>query len=337
VSGWTAVRCALVGIGAMGREHAAILGASPAAELVVCCDTDSDLAARIPSGAAFTTSMAEALDFPGLEAVFIATPQSHHADAVEAAVSRDLAVFCEKPMSDGLEGATRIAAAVGRSRRPVVFGHMFRFEPRYREIQRAIADGRIGTLVHLAIRGLTPDFEGRALANRASLAVENAIHGLDVLRWMAGDIEQVYAESSRTGVTGDGLPDSLVATVRFASGAIATVESDWALPSATGIVNVDNLLVVGSGGMAWYDGRDSGAAIVSSVAGASFPGLLTFRDPAGVPYGLYRMEDEYFLAMVRDGRPWPIEIGDARAALVAALAVDRSIAEGRPVKIAEFG
>jgi predicted dehydrogenase len=330
------VRCALIGLGGMGREHAAILAASPAAELIVCCDTDPVTAARVPAEAVFTTSMAEALASPSLEAVFVATPQSHHAEAVEAAVDLGLAVFCEKPISDTVAGADRIKAAAARSQRPVVIGHMYRFEPRYRAIHQAITAGRIGRLVHLAIRGLTPDFEGRALADRTSLAVENAIHGLDVLRWMAGDIDQVYAETSRTGVAGVGLPDALVATVRFAGGAIATVESDWALPSATGIVNVENLLVVGSAGMAWYDGRDSGAAIIGASAGSEYPGLLTYRDPAGTPYGLYRMEDEYFLAMVRDDRAWPIDIADARAALIGALAIDRSIHEERPVRMDEF-
>src|SRR4051812_3231283 len=74
----TPVRCALVGLGMMGIEHAEILASSAAAELVVCCDLDDAARARVPDGAAFTTSLDEALDAPGLEAVFIATPQSHH-------------------------------------------------------------------------------------------------------------------------------------------------------------------------------------------------------------------------------------------------------------------
>ena len=321
----------------MGAQHAAILAASAAADLLVCCDTDPKATRHVPSGSTFTTSIEEALDAPGLEAVFIATPQNHHLTAVRAAVDRGLAVFCEKPVADSLAGADAIAAEALRSERPLVIGHMFRFESRYGEIRAAIQDGRLGRLVHLSIRGLTPDFEGRALAGRTSLAVENAIHCLDVLRWMAGDIDQVYAEASRTGVTGEGLPDSIVATVRFSSGAVATLESDWALPSAAGLVSVDNLMVVGSEGVAWYDGRDSGTGILAASHAASFPGLLSYRDPGGSPHGLYRMEDEYFLALVRGGPAWPITISDARAALVAALALDRSVAEGRPIPLSEMG
>ena len=128
----------------MGRAHAEILAASPAAELVVCCDTDPATAARVPAGAAFTTSMVEALASPLLEAAFVATPQSHHAEAVEAAVDRGLAVFCEKPISDTVGGADRIEAAAARSQRPVAIGHMYRFEPRYRAIHEAIVAGQSG-------------------------------------------------------------------------------------------------------------------------------------------------------------------------------------------------
>lgn len=117
----------------MGAQHAAILAASAAADLLVCCDTDPKATRHVPSGSTFTTSIEEALDAPGLEAVFIATPQNHHLTAVRAAVDRGLAVFCEKPVADSLAGADAIAAEALRSERPLVIGHMFRFESRYGE------------------------------------------------------------------------------------------------------------------------------------------------------------------------------------------------------------
>jgi predicted dehydrogenase len=46
----TPVRCALVGVGMMGLLHAAILDASPAAELAVACDPDPTAQGRLPPG-----------------------------------------------------------------------------------------------------------------------------------------------------------------------------------------------------------------------------------------------------------------------------------------------
>src|SRR5580704_3211765 len=75
VSAMKPVRCAVVGLGMIGQEHAAVLASSPLAELLACCDLDSGAAARAPAGVPVTADLGELLDLPELEAVFICTPQ----------------------------------------------------------------------------------------------------------------------------------------------------------------------------------------------------------------------------------------------------------------------
>jgi predicted dehydrogenase len=331
------VRCALVGVGMMGREHAEILATSPLADLAVCIDIDPRAAERVPKGVPFTTSLEEALLTLGLEALFVATPQPFHEAAVRAALERGLHVFCEKPIAHSLESADAIVALEAAYPGRVVIGHMRRFDPRWMAVHDAVEDGRLGRIVHLSTRGYGPDYEGKALANHTSLANENSVHSLDLLQWLAGPIERVYAEASRTGVTGDGQIDSIVVTLRFVSGAIGTLESDWAMPSATGLSSESHFSAVGSNGIAWIDTRDSGAGILSTMTVPSFPRTIVYRDPSGAEQGIYRVEDEFFLAKVRDGRSWPISAAEARGALRVALAIDRSLEIGQPVVVAELG
>ncbi len=331
------VRCALVGVGVMGREHADILATSMLADLAVCVDIDPRAADRVPRGVAFTTSLDEALATPGLEALFVATPQPFHEGAVRQALERGLHVFCEKPIAHTIASADAIVALEAAHPGRLVIGHMYRFDPRWMALRAAVEDGRLGRLVHLSTHGYTPDYEGRALADHTSLANENAVHGLDLLQWLAGPIERVYAEASRTGVAGEGQVDSIVVTLRFTSGAIGTVATDWAMPSATGLSGELHFGAVGSKGVAWIDARDSGVGILSTQSAPSFPGTLVYRDPSGAEQGIYRVEDEFFLAKVRDGRPWPVTAADARSALRVALAVDRSLELARPVAVAELG
>jgi predicted dehydrogenase len=256
---------------------------------------------------------------------------------VRNALERGLHVFCEKPMAHTLESADRIIALGDAHPGRLVFGHMYRFDPRWIALRQAVEDGRLGRLVHLSTAGFTPDYEGRALAGRVSLVNENAIHGLDLLQWLGGPIERVYAEASRTGIVGEGQVDSAVATLRFESGAVGTVETDWALPTAAGLHSELRFNAVGSEGVAWIDARDSGVGILSTNAAPAFPSTLVFDDPSGAQQGIYRVEDEFFLAKVRDGRAWPIELSAARSALAVALAVDHSLETGRPVTVAEMG
>jgi len=332
----TAVRCALIGVGLMGADHAAILGTSAAADLAVACDLDPSVASRLPPDTAFTTDMETALATPGLEAVLVATPPGHHLAAVRAAVERRLAVFCEKPIAGSLADADEIVRLAASAPRPVVIGHVMRFDPRYRALQDAVSAGHLGPLVQVSIRTLAPAWQGVLLGGRVTLAVEMAVHGLDVLRWLAGDIERVHAEQSATGVAGDGRPDALSVTIRFLSGAVGTLDTNWAIPSETGAGLSHHFMAVGADGLAWIDGRDAGTAILSTAATPRFPLTWSHADPAGAMQGVVRTEVEHFLRIVRDNGAWPVTASDARAALAAALAVDRSIAEGRPIRVAEM-
>jgi UDP-N-acetylglucosamine 3-dehydrogenase len=329
------VRCALVGVGVMGAEHAQILATSPLAELVACVDVSPDAAERVPAGVPFLTSLADALATPDLEALFIATPQAFHEEAIRAGLERGLHVFCEKPIAESLAAADRIVALESANSGRLVIGHMYRFDPRFRAVADAVAEGRVGRVVHLAMRCFTPDYEGRALAGRVSLAHENAVHLLDAARWIAGDVSRVYGEAARTGVTGSGTTDALAIAVRFVSGAVGTISLDWAFPTATGPGFGFDAAVVGSSGAAWIDARDEGVTILGSDAAPEFPRQMWHRDLLGAPAGLYRTEDEWFLAGVRDRRPWPVSAADAREALRLAIAVDRSVETGAPVDVTE--
>ena len=320
----------------MGADHAAILAASPLADLAICCDLDPAAASRVPPGIGFTTSFDEALATPGLESLWVCTPQSAHEDGVRRGMAAGLHVFCEKPIADTIAAADAIVALDAAAPGRLVIGHMYRFEPRWRSLRRAVADGRLGRLVHVSMEVSTPDYEGVMLAGRTTLANENAVHGLDLFRWIAGDVDRVYAEASRTGVAGDGLIDSIAVTLRFASGAVGTMIVDWALPTAVGVGLTVQAGFVGSKGIAWYDARGQGVGVLSTEGGTVLPNFLAYADPAGSPSGAYRDEDEFFLQSVRDGRPLAVSAADARAALQVALAVDRSLELGRPVEVREI-
>lgn len=327
-----AVRTALIGLGMMGSIHARILAASPAAELVVVCDTDPAAAERLPDGVPLVADLETALDQPGLEAVVISTPQSAHLAGVEAALARGLAVLCEKPIAASIADADAIVRAGSRPGAQLVIGHMYRFDPRYRAIARAVRDGELGRPIQLTARGNVPDFEGDALAHRTSLAVENLVHNIDLMQWLAGPIVRVYGEASSTDAIAAGVVDSVAVTVRFASGAVGTLTTAWNMPSARGYPSEHFFSLLGSDGLAWIDGRDSGAGIVGA-AGTHFPGSLVYDDHQGVPYGVYRTEVEAFLRSVRRPEPWPVSLEDARSATAAALAIDESIRIGAPLVI----
>lgn len=328
------VRCALVGHGMIGREHARILAANPMADLTVVCDTDPAAASGVPEGTRFTADLDDALDTEGLEALWVCTPQQVHLPVVEAGMIRGLHVLCEKPFASSLGDADRMMELDKSTTGSLVIGHTLRFDPNYVAVHQAVATGRLGEIVHMSARWNAPDYEGRIISGRTTVPQEMAIHDLDVMRWLVGDIERVYAEAARHEVVGPG-PDAAVATVRFASGAVGALDHNWILPSDSGLRSDHRLAVFGTLGSAYVETRDS-PAVVFSVDGIENIHSGYYSYPNGVPYGALPSEDAFFLGRVRDGRAWPLTLADARAALLAALAMDKSIEEERPVDLAEF-
>lgn len=329
------IRCALVGHGMIGREHARIIAAHPAADLVVVCDIDPDAGATVPDGTRFTTDLEDALDTEGLEALWVCTPQHLHLPVVEAGLTRGLHVFCEKPFASSLDDADRMIELDGETVGALVIGHTLRFDPNYVAIHEAVVEGRLGEIVHISARWNAPDYEGRIISGRTTVPQEMAIHDLDVMRWLVGDIERVYAEAAAHAVVGPG-PDAAVATVRFRTGAVGALDHNWILPYESGLRSDHRLAVFGTRGSAYIETRDS-PAVVFSLDGLQHVHSGYYSYPNDMPFGALPSEDAFFLARVRDGRDWPLTLDDARAALVAALAMDRSIAEGRVVSIAEVG
>ena len=294
---------------------------------MACCDVDPDARGATPEGVPFTADLDELLATPGLEAVHVCVPQHLHADVVVAALDRGVAVFCEKPMAHALADADRMIAAAERTGGTLVIGHTLRFDPGYVAVAEAVAAGTIGEPVSLSARWCAPDYEGRIISGRTTVPQEMMIHDLDVMQWLAGPIVRVHAEAYLPQVVGPG-PDSAVATVRFAGGAIGSLDHNWIAPSGSGMRSDHQLAVYGTDGALFVNNQDSPLRIYGEgTLRRPDPGYYTY--PLGIPYGSVPTEDRHFVRHVRHGEPWPITLAEARSALACAMAVERSHGRGR--------
>jgi len=86
-----------------------------------------------------------------LDAILIATPDFWHAEHTIASLNAGLHVYCEKEMSNTLEGARRMVAAARQTGKLLQIGHQRRSNPRYlhcyeKLIKEAHVPGRITTM-----------------------------------------------------------------------------------------------------------------------------------------------------------------------------------------------
>src|SRR5437868_10078429 len=94
--------------------------------------------------ASATTSLAEALDLPGVDAVAVATPPHTHAPIVLAALAAGKHVVCEKPFARDAAEGQRMLDAAERAGVVHLLGTEFRWSTGQALAARLIREGAIG-------------------------------------------------------------------------------------------------------------------------------------------------------------------------------------------------
>ncbi|MBT2565256.1 Gfo/Idh/MocA family oxidoreductase [Arthrobacter sp. ISL-85] len=175
------------------------------AALVSRREDPSNLVRRWGFNAAYKT-VEDMLDSQELDAVFVLTPRSEHAHAVELCMSRDIDVFCEKPLAPATDEAERLADLADERGRILMVDFNRRYAPVYAAGREVFGDKGATFCVAQKNR---PGSEYRA-------TFENAIHMVDLLRWYCGgEPEHVTAHAAGDDPWEE---DGVAATIRFSTG-----------------------------------------------------------------------------------------------------------------------
>jgi predicted dehydrogenase len=249
------VGVALVGTAFMGRAHSnawrqvsAFCEPPLTPRLTVICGRSlekTEAAARAFGWEEAATDWRKAVSRPDIHIVDISTPNDSHAEIAIAAARAGKAVICEKPLANSVRDAERMLAAAERAGVAHMVCHNFRRIPAICLADRIIREGRIGKIRHFRGAFLEDWLNDpaipmmwrldRRLAGSGSLG-DIGSHVIDLARMLVGEIADVAAvmetfvrtrplpsRPSRKGmVTVD---DAAVAVVRFANGAVGSIEA----------------------------------------------------------------------------------------------------------------
>ncbi len=233
------VRVGIAGLGRLGKRHATMLARQVGgAELVAACSPVADERSWASGalGVAHTYSDYEAmLAHPGLDAVFLVTPTSLHADQMIAALRAGKHVFSEKPTALDLESCRRVEDEARRHPQlKAMIGFVRRFDPHYRDAHAKVVAGAIGrpffARSQCADMNDPSGFFVRYAPQSGGIMLDMSVHDIDAARWLlgAGRATKVYATG--TIAVHDGLAaandfDNAVAIVEFEGGGVATIQA----------------------------------------------------------------------------------------------------------------
>ena len=335
------LRIAMVGAGRAGFVHAQNLTEhTPNAVVVAVVDGETDraqsLASRVGASSHFAT-LDEALEEASFDAVVISTPTFSHRYLAVQAAGAEKHVFCEKPMALTVEECDDMIRAAETSGVTLQIGFMRRFQEEFVEARRRIAAGDVGEpmVIKSLTRGpgLPPAWAWDLEKSNGMLAEVNS-HDFDCVRWLVGsNIVRVYAETANKkgasrGVEVANFYDNAVVALRFASGAVGTIDgtcpADYGYDARVEIVGSEGLLMVGD-----VRGRPIVEARNRDV-GAITPLHRTWPDRFEQGY---RDEMRSFVDVALSGDRPAVTGEDGRHAVSAVQAANRSWMEGRPVAL----
>ena len=238
----------LVGVGIIGYNHASALLRRPEVKITAIVDNAPDALAKFADwleahGAARPIAYAtldEALAAGDAQLVVICSPSGTHTPLAAAALDAGLHVVVEKPLDASLPAGRELARLADEA---TVRGQVFsvisqhRFDPASVVVARAIADGGFGVLTS-AVASVawwrsqeyydSAGWRGTWALDGGGATMNQGVHTVDLLLWFLGHPVEVFAYTRTLAHERIQVEDTAVATVRFASGAVAVLHATTA-------------------------------------------------------------------------------------------------------------
>lgn len=235
------MKYALIGCGRIAVNHVKAVS-NNGLEFVAMCDTDESKfdvmlekagCGRFSETARYKDYKVMLREHPEIELVAIATESGEHARIALDCIDAGKNLIVEKPIAMSIAEADEIVRRAEERGVKVSACHQNRFNVAVQQMRKALEAGRFGKLSHGSIhvrwnRGRQYYDQAKwrgTWAQDGGTLMNQCIHGIDLLRWMMGDEPvEVYGQTRQRFHDYLEAEDVGVAVVRFANGAVATIE-----------------------------------------------------------------------------------------------------------------
>ena len=335
----------LVGAGRIAVRHAELLGGGhiAGARLAAICDIESAKATKLASKFSVPaySDMHEMVSRENPDVIVVLTPSGLHAQHVIALARHDKHLVVEKPMALTLDDADAMIAACDARNVRLFVVKQNRFNRPVQRLRRALDEGRFGRLILGTVRVRwcrrqsyydqdswrgTWAYDGGVLTNQAS-------HHVDLLEWMMGPVDAVFARTARALAKIEA-EDTAVVTLKFRNGALGLIEATTAtrptdlegsisVLGERGVVEVGGFAVNEMRVWRFEDELDEDAGVMEQYS----------TNPPNV-YGFgHQMYYEHVVECLNGAGPMLVDGLEGRRSLELITAIYESVETGREVSL----
>lgn len=271
---------------------------------------------------------------PEIEAVLICSSTDTHTEYIIKAAAAGKHIFCEKPVDHDVKKVYQALDAVKKAGVKLQIGFVRRFDHNHHAVYDAVRSGEIGKPHILRISSRDPQLPTIEYVKRSGgLFYDMMIHDFDMIRFLAGcEVTEVYAKGTvliDPAIGAEGDVDTALVTLTFENGAIGVIDN-----SRQAVYGYDQRIEVFGEKGSVKDENDIPNTVVVTLADVAKSGT-TYK----VMWDRYTQAfvDEmksFADAVINDKTPLITDMDGLYPVLMAA-AADKSLKEGRPVKISE--
>lgn len=339
------VRIAVIGLGIMGEQYVRIYEAHPLATVTAVCTRNQkrldELGQKYDVAARYTDHR-KMLDEGSFDAVCVATPDFAHFEPVKAVLEAGKHVLCEKPFTTKLSEADELlelSRARPNQTLQVAFNH--RWLASYHHGFLAIQNGSIGKPIAGYARKNDTIWVSTEMIDWASQSTPIhflGAHDIDLMRWFFhSEPVEARAYGVKEVLVGKGIDtyDLIQAQIRFANGAIATIESAWIYPNTFPTIVDSFVEVVGSEGHLHFD-RKRESIEMSTPKQFSYPKTFLTHEIFGKLRGAFvECLSDFLDSIINESEP-KVTAFDGRQVTAVLDAVSRSLVSGNTEQIKQL-
>jgi predicted dehydrogenase len=226
----------IAGLGSIGKRHLQNLATLSVFDLTVFRTNHSTISQENLPEFKIETDLKKALQQKP-DAIVIANPTALHMEVALAAAKAGCHLFLEKPISNNLDQVDELQNLLKKNKLQCMVGFQFRFHPGLQKIVELIKDGAIGRPLSARAQwgeylpGWHPweDYR-KGYSARTDLGggvVLTLCHPLDYLRWMLGEVEQLWSLAGKISDLEIEVEDYAEIGLRFANGTVGNVHLDY--------------------------------------------------------------------------------------------------------------
>ena len=338
----------VIGCGGIARHaHLPNIARNPRTNLIAVGDIDLDRAKAFAAEFGDGTTVAyqdyqDLLANPDVEMVCVTTWAAAHAEPVIAAAKAGKHILCEKPIAISLADADAMVAAAKEAGVKFSMGYQPRFGTLWPRVKQIIDDGLLGEIMGYTSVSASPSSHGVPWFLKKELAgggvlIDWGIYTAYTINWWLGQVNRVYATSKtfrkEVEVRGELLTDvdvedTVAAHLEFASGAMGTWFSAWAVKAQHGSTAID--------------GREGSLTLQGNTIRLKSTRIndpdyisgwheITANDPPLVD--MHYRKIEHIVNSVLDDTPLLLTGEDGRDALELVLAIYKSAETRQPIDL----